>query len=104
MHDPDAYPDPHTFNPYRFLRQSADGELELDPSVRDPAVAAFGMGRRICPGRFMAHESLWITMATVLAAFDVGKAKDTDGKDATPAAECIPGFMWCMHLFLCGGS
>lgn len=94
LHDPEAYPDPHTFNPLRFVRQNARGELELDPRVRDPDVAAFGMGRRICPGRFMAYESLWMAMATVLAAFDISKAKDADGKDVTPVAECVPGFMW----------
>ena len=70
LHDPVAYPDPESFNPGRFLRSRADAtddlDVELDPDVRDPSVAAFGFGRRICPGRYMAYESLWFSIASLV--------------------------------------
>lgn len=59
----------------------------LDKSVPDPSDAAFGFGRRACPGRYMAYEALWIAFASVLAAFDLRKAKDENGEEVTP--ECI---------------
>ncbi|KAI0713249.1 cytochrome P450 [Earliella scabrosa] len=88
LHDEKAYHDPLTYNPDRFLRP--DGTL--DPNVRDPSVAAFGFGRRICPGRFMAIDSMWITIACVLAVFDIKKAIGEDGKEVTPDGEYISGF------------
>lgn len=42
LHDEKIYPDPFTFRPERFLKE--DGTL--DKSVRDPAHAVFGFGRR----------------------------------------------------------
>jgi cytochrome P450 len=93
LHDEAAYQDPETFNPDRFLR---DGQL--DPDVRDPATAAFGYGRRICPGRLMAYESMWFTIVSVLAAFDVMRAKDEHGAEITPTGEYIMGFLWYVSL------
>lgn len=45
LRDPEAYPDPETFNPARFLTPD---RTRIDPAVRDPD-AAFGFGRRLCP-------------------------------------------------------
>lgn len=70
-----------------------DGELEIDTNVRDPEVSAFGFGRRLCPGRFMAYEALWLAVASVLAAFTISKAKDEEGNEITPEAENVYGFM-----------
>lgn len=40
-HDELAYPNPHVFNPGRFLK---DGQL--NPDVKDPEQLVFGYGRR----------------------------------------------------------
>ncbi|KAJ7483530.1 cytochrome P450 [Mycena latifolia] len=88
LNDEEMYPDPHTFKPERFLR---DGKL--DPSVRDPDTAAFGFGRRICPGKNMAMASLWITIASMLATLDIKKARDETGKEVEPSYEYFPGLI-----------
>ena len=89
LHDEDAYPDPLTFNPDRFIKNG-----EINPDVRDPAVAAFGFGRRICPGRFMAYESMWIAVASTLAVFNVTEAMRQDGRPIAPTEDYELGFLW----------
>ncbi|KAJ7639928.1 cytochrome P450 [Mycena rosella] len=79
LHDEAVYPDPHTFKPERFL---LDGRL--NPAVRNPE-SAFGFGRRLCPGRHMAISSIWITVASLLATFDIRKAVDEDGRTIEPS-------------------
>ncbi|RPD61603.1 cytochrome P450 [Lentinus tigrinus ALCF2SS1-7] len=66
MHDPEVYVNPDEFHPERFIR---DGKL--DPSIRDPVNFVFGFGRRICPGRHFAEDSLFINVASVLHTFDI---------------------------------
>ncbi|KAI0330486.1 cytochrome P450 [Cubamyces sp. BRFM 1775] len=74
MHNPQIYPDPHKFNPDRFIR---DGKL--DTSVLDPTSEIFGFGRRICPGRYFADSTLFITVACVLHVFNIGPPLDENG-------------------------
>ncbi|KAI0050256.1 cytochrome P450 [Auriscalpium vulgare] len=69
LHNPAVYPAPDTFNPERHL--TADGELKDDPLLS----AAFGFGKRICPGRFIAESTIFITAAMVLSTFSVGRPK-----------------------------
>ena len=100
LHDENAYPNPFSFSPERFL----DKEGKIDPRVRHPDCIAFGFGRRsvgsfrsscmfyfpltrhlhlirrICPGRAMAMSSLMITMASVLLIFDLDYAFDEQGE------------------------
>ncbi|KAJ7625702.1 cytochrome P450 [Roridomyces roridus] len=83
LHDETVYPDPHAFKPERFLLPNG----QPDPSVRNPEVA-FGFGRRYqCPGRHMATSTIWITVASMLAAFDIKKAVDVDGRVIEPMYE-----------------
>ncbi|KAH7909414.1 cytochrome P450 [Hygrophoropsis aurantiaca] len=76
LHDERNYFQPMKFMPERFL--TPDGKP--DESVLDPAAAAFGYGRRICPGRFAADAQLWISVACILMVFDITPAIDKDGR------------------------
>ncbi|KAI0371752.1 cytochrome P450 [Pilatotrama ljubarskyi] len=97
LHDEQMYPDAARYNPDRFL--NPDGSL--NPAVRDPATAAFGFGRRICPGRFMALDSMWIAIACVLSLFEIKKAVGEDGKEIMPDGEYIRGFLCHPKPFPC---
>ena len=88
LHDEKAYPDPLKFNPDRYFKNG-----EWDPTARDPAVAAFGFGRRICPGRFMAKDSMWIAIASILSCFEIFKATGDDGKPIIPKEEYAAGLV-----------
>ncbi|KAF9457685.1 cytochrome P450 [Collybia nuda] len=92
LHDETMYPEPFEFNPDRFIK---DGKL--NHAVRDPGHAAFGFGRRECPGRNMALSSVWITVASIMAAFDISKAVDKDGNTIEPSYEYLQD-MICMPL------
>jgi len=81
LHDENTYPDPYAFKPERFLLNG-----KLNPAVKDPQ-AAFGFGRRICPGRYMATSSIWITVASILAVFDITKEVREDGQPIEPSYE-----------------
>ncbi|KAJ3995547.1 hypothetical protein F5050DRAFT_278182 [Lentinula boryana] len=74
-----------TFNPDRFLRN--------DLAVVDPVSVAFGYGRRICPGRFMAESQLWISIACILSVFEIKPGNDERGKPIVPKAAFSSGFI-----------
>lgn len=86
------YPNPHHFNPLRFLvRSSAAGDVtsasEDDRELRGKAHpsksghSSFGWGRRVCPGANLATNSLFIALAKLLWAYDIepipGRTYDT---------------------------
>ncbi|KAI0712386.1 cytochrome P450 [Earliella scabrosa] len=75
LHDPDTYSEPDKFIPERFMK---DGRLNTD--VRDPASIAFGFGRRICPGQFLADGTVFLFMASILHTFDISPPLDESGK------------------------
>ncbi|KAK7677689.1 hypothetical protein QCA50_019380 [Cerrena zonata] len=86
LHNPDDYPEPIVFKPERYIK---DGKL--DPSVRDPLTLAFGFGRRICPGRYLAIGSLFITIASVLHTFNIEPTISEDGKVFDPFSSVVSG-------------
>ncbi|KAJ6580679.1 cytochrome P450 [Mycena capillaripes] len=92
----EVYPDPQKFNPERFL---LDGKL--NPAIRDPEVAAFGFGRRICPGKHMAAASLWITIASILSTFNINKLVDEDGNTVEPSYAYFSGLISTPLPFEC---
>ncbi|KAG1856719.1 cytochrome P450 [Suillus subluteus] len=71
--DEDMFPDASRFDPSRHL--TVDGKLK-DPFVNH---FSFGHGRRICPGRWFAENSLWTAVAAILAVLRIDHAKDSNG-------------------------
>ncbi|KAI0269994.1 cytochrome P450 [Gloeopeniophorella convolvens] len=90
LHDEDVFPEPARFKPERFL----------DPNVKLPE-AVFGFGRRICPGRYMARSSMWITIASVLAAFDIAPTVSDEGVPLIPKEDYKPGVISYPEPFAC---
>lgn len=83
MWDPAVYPDPLTYDGYRFLRLRQDGGKTASAAAlvsTSPEHAAFGMGKHICPGRFFAANEVKIALARILLDYDVRLAKDRDPK------------------------
>lgn len=94
LQDPDVFHDPQTFAPERFLKNG-----QIDPSIRDPSVAAFGFGRRICPGRHLSDNSLFITVASVLSVFDISPVLDKDGKPIKPLRRYSGDTLSCVFMY-----
>jgi len=82
LNDEREYPEPREFKPERFLK---DGKL--DSSVRDPMDIAFGFGRRVCPGKHLAHSTISLAVASVLSNFDLLRQVDKNGQEIEPKRE-----------------
>jgi len=96
LHDERVYPEPFKFKPERFMK---DGRINKD--VRDPAHACFGFGRRICPGRYMAFSSVWVTLASLLYVFDFEKSIDENGDVIESNPEYLSGITCVPTPFKC---
>lgn len=59
----------------------------------DPRLYAFGFGRRVCPGRHIAEQSLFAILATVLHTLDVVRAKDGEGREVVPDVRVNSGLL-----------
>ncbi|KDQ21084.1 hypothetical protein BOTBODRAFT_62111 [Botryobasidium botryosum FD-172 SS1] len=70
------YKDPETFRPERFLVP--------DKEELDPRLFVFGLGRRACIGKHFAESTLFIAFASILATFDISKARDENGREIEP--------------------
>jgi cytochrome P450 len=68
------------FLPQRFLQPEKDAALNPDPRK-----FVFGHGRRMCPGKDVADDTLFICAAMTLAAFNLTRPKScsTDPQYAT---------------------
>ncbi|KAK0480066.1 cytochrome P450 [Armillaria novae-zelandiae] len=95
LHDEKDYPNPFIFDPDRFM--SAEGK-EPQPYP----VAAFGFGRRICPGRYVASNTAWIAIASMASTLSFTKpAVDSESRDVEPSTTFTDGFLSFPLPFKC---
>ncbi|KAJ7054503.1 cytochrome P450 [Mycena amicta] len=92
LHDEDIFPEPYAFQPQRYLSS--------DTRPGATVVAAFGFGRRICPGMHIAENSVFIAIATMLSMFRITKAQDPKGMVIEPIVE-YDGFICHPRPFKC---
>ncbi|KAF7789958.1 hypothetical protein EIP86_000906 [Pleurotus ostreatoroseus] len=95
LHDETKYPNPEAFNPDRFMTP----EGTLDPKVPNSEEFAFGFGRRTCPGRHLALNSVWLNLASILAVFNLELPKDKQGREIRPAGKYTPGLIRLASMF-----
>ncbi|KAJ4001835.1 cytochrome P450 1 [Lentinula boryana] len=73
--DPNVYSEPDKFMPERYTNSP------MGPFENIDNIYAYGFGRRVCAGRYMADNTVWLTVASVLAAFTLEKTKDEHGNE-----------------------
>jgi len=97
LHNEKFYTEPLAFSPDRFLDESG----HLSTPVIDPAKVGFGFGRRVCAGENFAMNSLYIAVASILARFDIGVAKDARGNNVPILLKMSPGLVSIPEDFEC---
>ncbi|CAG7994467.1 unnamed protein product [Penicillium olsonii] len=75
------------FVPERWLRVVDGGEEKLMTELPLPV---FGQGRRMCQGKRVATDGLYMQIASILWAFDIEAA---DGEEVDPWEMVVAGFM-----------
>ncbi|KDR74760.1 hypothetical protein GALMADRAFT_157349 [Galerina marginata CBS 339.88] len=95
FHDPEAYSEPDTFNPERFL------ETPTHQAEMDPTPLAFGVGRRFCPGYHFALSFVFLNVAQILSVFDICPMVDKEGRELVPPPKFDLGHLSIPSEFDC---
>ncbi|KAF7324639.1 Cytochrome P450 [Mycena kentingensis (nom. inval.)] len=78
FHDPDVFENPHLFNPDRFLKSEHGTLPGMDADFRENL--AFGAGRRVCPGQWIARSTVKLAAMRLVWAFTLSDARDYETK------------------------
>ncbi|OZJ01796.1 hypothetical protein BZG36_05535, partial [Bifiguratus adelaidae] len=92
--DPVKYPDPATFNPYRYIDERQSSVALTKGKVESRDHFAFGFGRRICAGMHIAEAEVLAAAGAVIWAFDIERPSealiDTEGFDLGLTLSALP--------------
>lgn len=65
-----------------------------EPGQQQLPTVGFGYGRRVCPGRHVARNSLWIAISRLLWTFDVKPAMTAEGAPIlVDSTKCTDGLV-----------
>ncbi|KAF7954756.1 uncharacterized protein EAE97_000015 [Botrytis byssoidea] len=92
MHqNPDIFPDPLTFNPYRWLTSTPapTNNSSTTPPLHnltpdktlEKYLVAFGKGSRSCAGINLARAEILLTLATIFRRYEAQELVETDRRD-----------------------
>lgn len=102
-------PDPDAFAPERWLQYPADHQGEginhEHCTLKDLPQTGFGFGRRICTGRNIARNGLFIQAARLLWAFEVEAGvvnAATGARHPVGDMDCTEGFVTMPRPFRAG--
>jgi cytochrome P450 len=79
MWNPEIYKDPAVYDGYRFynIRKTGGPASSTAQFVSvDGNFIAFGLGRSVCPGRFMVANEIKVALATILMQYDIRLPED----------------------------
>ncbi|RXW16402.1 hypothetical protein EST38_g9453 [Candolleomyces aberdarensis] len=74
LHDPNLFENPMEFIPERYIK---NGRFNND--LVNPLDFDFGFGRRVCPGKDLAMEILYLAISSLLSVFEISPPKDATG-------------------------
>ncbi|KAF8442321.1 cytochrome P450 [Boletus edulis BED1] len=94
-HDETRFDNPMAFIPERHL--TSTGTLAEETAPRP----TFGFGRRSCPGKHFADQSVWGAIVTMLATLRIAKACDEFGNEIDIKAEFTGGLSSAPKPFVC---
>lgn len=86
----------------RFLilkpRHLATDGGNFDFDFAPECVVVDGSVSSICPGRFMADTTLWISIACILTVFDIHPGKDENGNPVGVKPDFESGMIWYVQF------
>jgi cytochrome P450 len=90
--------DAEWFNPSRFI-DSSTGKLKPPiPSTHDESHLSYGFGRRICPGRALANQSLFVDAASLLWSFSFENPNQAERPLTLGADDYEDHFIMCVFV------
>ncbi|KLO15505.1 cytochrome P450 [Schizopora paradoxa] len=95
LRNPEDYPQPDKFIPERWFAENGN------PTPRLASKIAFGFGRRRCIGKAFAESSVFIAVASLLAAFNFEKESGESGQPKNPSGEYSEDFLRYPKPFHC---
>ncbi|KAJ8508608.1 hypothetical protein ONZ45_g9132 [Pleurotus djamor] len=97
LRDESTFPQPDEYRPERFICE--DGTINRN--LTEVVEMSFGFGRRICPGRYFARDTVWLWITSLLCVFNINPMKDEKGQKILPDTDLLPLFVTRIKSLQC---
>jgi cytochrome P450 family 619 len=104
-HDEKRFPNPDVFNPDNYKGVTALASELSNGEYVNRDHYGYGSGRRLCPGIHLAERNMFLAIAKLVWAFNIGPGKDAAGQvfepDVSNETGYCAGFLVCAEDFPC---